>query len=92
MSLHAPARATLDLVEALSLGPQVGTGSHLPSQSLLGQWDGTGLGQPRNEKFDLGFFPQLLHMPYLPQAPHQQLVAYCFFKKKVDFNAVNFEL
>lgn len=28
--------------------------------------------------------------PYaLPQPPHQQLVAYCFFKKKVDFNAVN---
>lgn len=24
-----------------------------------------------------------------PPAPHQQLVAYCFFKTKVDFNAVN---
>lgn len=28
--------------------------------------------------------------PYaLPQPPHQQLVAYCFFKKKVEFNAIN---
>lgn len=70
------------------MGPLTGMGRSLPSSSVLGQWKSTRLGQPCSE-LDLGsFILQLLHLPY-PSPPQQQLVAYCFFKKKVDFNAVN---
>lgn len=66
VSLRSPARDVLGSAEALSWGTLAGVGSHLLSSPVLGQWESPELGQPCDEKFDLGFFPQLLHMPYLP--------------------------
>ena len=66
VSLHSPARDMLGSAEALSWDPLAGTGSHLPSSSALGQWDGPELGQPRNEKFDLGFFRSCFICPTYP--------------------------
>ena len=55
MSLHSPARDVLGSAEALSWGPLAGMGSHLLSSPVLGQWESPELGQPRDEKFDLGY-------------------------------------
>lgn len=44
------------------MGPATETGSHLPSSSVPGHWDRTGLGQPCHEKFD-SVSSQLLHRP-----------------------------
>lgn len=74
----------LDSPRLLGGTPPTVTGSHL--LSTLGQQDGPGLGQPCNEKLDLGFF--FAAAPYaLPQHMHQQLVADCFFRQKADFQA-----
>lgn len=69
------------------VGPTDRDRESLAFQFCARRWDSTGLGQPRNEKFDLGFFCCRFICP--TPAPHQQLGAYCFFKEKVDFNAVN---
>lgn len=83
VSLHSPAW-DMGSAEALSWGPLAGSRSHLPCSSALGQWDGPELGQPHNEKFDWVFFFAAASYALPIPTPHQQLVAYCFFKKKVD--------
>lgn len=66
MSLHSPARDVLGSAEALSWGPLAGMGSHLLSSPVLGQWESPELGQPRDEKFDLGFFHSCFICPTYP--------------------------
>lgn len=66
VSLRSPARDVLGSAEALSWGPLAGVGSHLLSSPVLGQWESPELGQPRDEKFDLGFFHSCFICPTYP--------------------------
>lgn len=76
----------LDLAGGSFMGPLAGIGGAcLPALC----WDSGAPGLASHVVSGFGFFSFATAPFALPQPPHQQLVAYCFFKTKVDFNAVN---